>query len=433
MSVCVGMVIGAGIFKSTPSVAANLGSEFSLYLAWGIGGLLSLVGALCFAEMAAAFPDAGGDYYFLRRAYGERLGFLFAWSRFSVIHTGSMALLGFVFGDYLAQLVPLGPYGSALFAACVIILLTGLNLRGVKVGVGTQVGLTLLVLFGLFCVGLAGVWLAWCGLPAAAPAAPLAHEAGNPGVAMVFIFLAYGGWNDAATLSAEMRDARHGIVWALLFGLLIVTALYLLTNWAFIRGLGLSGLARSSAPAAELMRHVFGRWGEILIVGVVAITSISVMNALLIAGARTTYAAARDMPGLEALGDWDGERGVPPYAVLAMGIVALVLVLFGSLTRGGFETMVDYLSPVFWFFFLLSGGAVVVLRYRHPQVARPFRVPFFPLPPALFCVTSAYLLYSSLVYTKIGALLGIGVLALGGGLIAWQLGRATPKVVGDAV
>ncbi len=424
MSVCVGMVIGAGIFKTSPNVAASLATDSHLYIAWAVGGVLSLIGALCFAEMAAAFPDAGGDYHFLRRAYGQRLGFLFAWSRFSVIHTGSMALLAFVFGDYLAQLVALGPYGSALFAALVIALLTGLNLRGVQIGIGTQVGLMLLVLFGLCCVGLAGAWLSLGNLPAHGPAQHVVKGTTDLGVAMVFVFLAYGGWSDAATLSAEMRDERRGIVWALLGGLLVVAALYLLANWAFVRGLGMDGLAKSAAPAADLMRHAFGRWGEVLIVGVVAITSISVMNAILIAGARTTYAAARDMPGLEVLGAWDESRGGPRRAILAMGVVALGLVLFGTLTRGGFETMVDYLSPVYWFFLLLSGGAVVVLRWRHPDVERPFRVPLFPLLPIMFCATSAYLLYSSLVYTKVGALVGVAVLAIGALLIAGLFARA---------
>lgn len=414
VSVCVGMVIGAGIFKTTPLAAANLASGSQLMLAWAIGGGLSLVGALCFAEMAAAFPDTGGDYFFLRSAYGGWLGYLFAWSRFAVIHTGSMAMLAFVFGDYLGQIVHFGPYDSAVFATLIIVALTLINLAGIQFGIGTQVTLMMIVLLGLLSVGAAGVWLWWQDAPAVAlPAVPMAVPQTHLGVAMVFVFLAYGGWSDAATLSAEMRDEKHGITRALLIGMSVVTALYLVVNWAFLRGLGLQGLAHSNAPAADLMLLAFGKPGQYLIVAVVAVTSITVMNAIMIAGARTTYAAARDTGALRSLAQWHEVRGTPYAAIIAIGSFALLLVGFGTYTRGGFETMVDYLSPVYWLFLTLSAVAVIVLRRRFPQVARPFRVPWYPLLPLLFAVSSAYVLYSSLIFVKTGALVGVAVLLVG--------------------
>jgi len=417
MAVCVGMVIGAGIFKTTPNVAAALDDAGTLFASWAAGGVLSLVGALCFAEMASAFPDPGGDYFILRRAYGPKLGFLFAWSRFAVIHTGSMALLAFVFGDYLAQLVDLGPSTSAIFAAAAIVTLVALNLRGIRFGIGTQVGLMVLVLFGLACVGIAGLAHATAGHAPATPWAAQGQGRREIGTAMVYVFLAYGGWSDAATLSSEMRDPKRGMVLALLGGMATVTALYLAANWGYLRVLGLDGLAGSAAPAADLMRIVAGRGGEILIVGVVAATSLSVMNALLIAGARTTYAAARDVAGLAALGTWDERRGTPAHAVVAMGVVALLLVGFGMLTRGGFSTMVDYLSPVYWLFLSFSGAALIVLRRREPGVERPFLVPGYPWTPLLFCASSLYVLYASLAYVRIGALAGVAVLAVGAVLL----------------
>ena len=422
ISVCVGMVIGAGIFKTSPTVAGNVMTDTALFLAWAFGGLLSLAGALCFAEMAAAFPDAGGDYFFLRTAYGRRIGFLFAWSRFAVIHTGSMALLAFVFGDYLAQVVNFGPYSSAGFGTAAILTLTLLNLKGIRLGIGTQVGLMILVLFGLVCVGFAGAWEASHGHASATPFVHVGPDRTDIGAALVFVFLAYGGWSDAATLSSEMRDARRGIVWALIGGMSIVTVLYLLANWGYVRVLGLDGLAGSQAPAADLMLRAFGKPGELLIVAVVAVTSISVMNALLIAGARTTYAAARDVPGLTVLGAWDSERGTPAHAVIAMGCVALLLVGFGTLTRGGFATMVDYLSPVYWCFLSLSGAAVLVLRWRYPDTERPFKVPGYPLIPIAFVASSLYVLASSLDYVRTGAWVGVLVLAVGAVLL-WPLER----------
>jgi amino acid transporter len=171
----------------------------------------------------------------------------------------------------------------------------------------------------------------------------------NPalGTALVFVFLAYGGWSDMATISAEMRDAKHGMKRALILGMSIVTVLYVLVNWAFLRGLSHAGLAASEAPAADLMLAAFGRTGQLLIVGVVAITAITSMNAILIAGARTTYAAARDTAALAHLGRWHVARGTPSAAIVAIAVVSLALVGFGAYTRGGFATMVDYLSPVY--------------------------------------------------------------------------------------
>lgn len=419
-ALCVGMVVGAGIFKTSPMVAQSLPEAWQLYLAWALGGVLSFVGALCFAELAAAFPDAGGDYHFLRRAYGHRLGFLFAWSRFAVIHTGSMALLGFVFGDYLAQAVDLSPWlgvhASAVLAAGLIVGLTGLNLLGVRVGLGTQLGLTALVMSGLLLLGMAAGAHQLAGRASATQGAATAET--DWGVAMVFVFLAYGGWSDAATLSAEMRDPKRGIARALLLGLGAVMALYLLANWAYVSVLGLPGLARSEAPAAELMRLAFGRGAELLMVGVVTLTALSVMNAILIAGPRTTYAAARDLAAEMPLARWNARRGTPSAAVVATAAVALLLVALGDLTRGGFSTMVDYLSPIYWGFLTLSGAALIVLRRREPEQPRPFRVPLYPWLPLLFSACSLYLLWSSLVYVKAGAVVGVAVLAAGALLLA---------------
>ncbi|HXW64787.1 MAG TPA: APC family permease [Burkholderiaceae bacterium] len=422
MAVCVGMVIGAGIFRTAPNVAQSLMHAVPLFSAWTLGGVLSLLGALCFAEMAAAFPHAGGDYTFLSRAYGRRLALFFAWSRFSVIHTGSMALLAFVCGDYLAQLVNFGVWSSPIFGVVTILVLIAVNLRGIRLGLGTQVGFMALVLFGLACVVVGAVWVASHGAAplTSASASAAVDDHTSFGTAMVFVLLAYGGWSDAATLSAEMRDERRGIVIALVGGMSIVAALYLAVNWGYLRVLGFDGLAQSQAPAADVMRLAFGRPGEVLIVFTVTTAAVSIMNALLIVGARTTFAAARDLSGLGHLDSWDVARGTPTYAMLAMGAVAIVLIGFGTLTRGGFSTMVDYLAPVYWFFLSLSALAVIVLRVRYPDVPRPFRVPGYPLTPILFFLSCLYTLYASLHYVQIGALVGVAVLALGGFLLLFE-------------
>jgi amino acid transporter len=231
---------------------------------------------------------------------------------------------------------------------------------------------------------------------------------------MIYILLAYGGWSDAATLSSEMLDERRGIMRALIIGMTLVTVLYLAANWAFLRALGHAGLIRSTAPAADVMLVAFGRTGQLLMVGVVAITAITVMNALLIAGARTTYAAARDTDALAPLlGRWHVERGTPPAAIVALSLVALLLVGFGAVTRHGVSTMVDYMSPVFWSFLAMSGLGVIVLRRRYPDVVRPFSVPFYPWLPLIFVGSCLYVLWSSVAYVKLGAMVGVAVLTAG--------------------
>jgi amino acid transporter len=176
------------------------------------------------------------------------------------------------------------------------------------------------------------------------------------------------------------------------------------------------------------MLLAFGRPGQLLIVAVVAVTSITVMNAVLIAGARTTYAAARDLGGLARLGFWHETRGTPPAAVIAIATVALLLVGLGAWTRNGFSTMVDYLTPVYWGFLALSGAALIVLRRRFPDLPRPFLVPWYPWLPLLFIASSLYVLYSSLVYVRLGAIVGVAVLAAG--LLLLALRRPSSRGAG---
>ncbi|HET8696150.1 MAG TPA: amino acid permease [Gammaproteobacteria bacterium] len=426
VSVCVGMVVGAGIFKSAPLAAESIPSDFALLAAWVFGGVMSLAGALCFAELAGAFPDPGGDYFFLRKAYGDGVGFLFAWSRFAVIHTGSMAMLAFSFGDYLAEIVDLGANGSAAIGAATIVSLAALNLVGLRVGIGMQSLLVLGVMAGLLLVGAAGALHAYAPAAAAGAAEPPAAHGLQLGAGLVYVFLAYGGWSDTATLSAEMRDGDHGIKRALVIGMSLVTGLYLLANWAYVRGLSIDGLAASNAPAADLALLAFGKPGQLAIVAIVAVTSITSMNAILIAGSRTTFAAARDTASLDALRRWHLDRGTPSRAIVAITLVSLALLAFGALTRGGFATMVDYLSPVYWLFLTLSGVALIVLRRREPGARRPFRVPGYPLVPLVFIASSVYVFWSSVVYVRVGAVVGVAVLALGAVLLV-ALRRAASR------
>lgn len=414
VALIVGIVIGAGVFETPALIAANSSSGEAMLLAWLVGGGVSLVGALCFAELTTAFPHPGGNYHYLMRAFGRTPAFLFAWARMTVVQTGSIGLLAFVFGDYAAQLLPVGEYSSSLYAALAIVVLTGLNIVGVRASKRTQNLLTTAKVLGLLLIVIAG-------LTSTAPVVPVSSGPTQTawGLVMIFVLLTYGGWNEAAYISAELREVGHNMVPALLWSIGIITGIYLLVNLAYLEGLGLAQTAGSEAVAADLMRRSFGEPGARFVSLLIAVSTLGSTNATIFTGARTNYALGQDFAPFALLGRWREQTGTPVNALLVQAGIALGLVLLGTLTRKGFETMVDYTAPVFWFFFLLTGVSLLVLRWREPDVPRPFRVPWYPLLPGLFIATCAYLLYSSLAYTGVGALVGVGVLAAGVPLLVW--------------
>ncbi len=424
VALVVGVVIGAGIFKAPAMVAGMTGSVGWMFGAWILGGIVSLIGALCYAELTTAYSHAGGDYHFLRRAFGKSVSFMFGWARFSVISTGSIALLAFVFGDYMNQLLPLNmagaAWGSAFYAAVAIIGLTWINLRNIRAGMFTQSWLTALEVGGLLIIVVAALFLSGGEAVNVPQAATGSTGPASFGMAMVFVLLTYGGWNEAAYISAEIKDGRRNMVKALALSILIITSLYLLVIWAYWRGLGMSGMSESEAIAADLMHTVFGAGGETIISVLVVIAAITSMNATVIVGARTSYAMGRDWPALARLGLWDGARDTPVNAMRVQCVAALLLVTAGTLVGSGFKAMVEFTAPVFWLFFLLTGLSLFVLRLREPAVERPFKVPLYPLLPMLFCASCAYMLWSSLSYVYSQSLggfnaawIGVAVLAIG--------------------
>ena len=411
LGMIVGIVVGAGIFRTPSLVAANVGSEASFLLLWVAGGAISLVGALCYAELTSTYPNTGGEYHYLTRAYGKPLAFLFAWSRVSVIQTGSLALLAFVFGDYASQLLRLGEYSPSIYAALVVVTLTGLNVTGVHQGTRAQNLLTVVEVFSLVLVIVGGLILIESPAPVVSSAAPRGSE-GAIGLAMVFVLLTYGGWNEAAYISAEM-NGRRDVARALLLGIGIITALYLLVNWAYLRALGLSGMASSEAVAADVMQRSLGERASQFVSILVAISALTSANATVFTGARTNYALGLDFRLFRFLGRWRKQRNTPTNSLLVQGAIALALVWIGTLTRRGFATMVEYTAPVFWFFFFMIGLSLIILRIKDPQIKRPFGAPLHPILPLAFCASCLYMLQASIAYTGIGALAGVAVLLAG--------------------
>jgi amino acid transporter len=236
------------------------------------------------------------------------------------------------------------------------------------------------------------------------------------------VLLTYGGWNDAAYISAEIKDGDRNIVRSLLWGLVIVAALYILVSYAYLVGMGMAELSKSDAPAATLLQRAFGGTGAVLISVIVAISAITSANATILTGGRTNYALGRDWRLFGWLGRWDAERSVPFNAMIVQAAIALGLIAFGTYTRKEFQTMVDYTAPVFWLFFFLVGMSLFIFRNWESAGRRPFRVPFYPFTPLIFAGMCIYMLYSSLAYTGGGALVGVAVLAVGAVLVLFRSG-----------
>jgi APA family basic amino acid/polyamine antiporter len=406
VAMIVGVVVGTGIFRLPSFVAGNVDTPNAFLLLWVAGGVASFIGALVYAELVSSFPSAGGDYHFLMRAYGRPVAFLFAWARMTVMQTGSIALVALVFGDYATQLLPLGAYSSGIYAAGAVVVLTALNVIGTWQGKTAQNLLSLAIVSAMVVAFAASV-----AHPGVAPAASTGTL--SIGGAMILVLLTYGGWNEAAYLYGEIRDVRRNMVRALMLGIGVVTVLYVGINYAYVKVVGLDGLRSSEAIGADLTRATLGDAGAFVLIVLVVGAALSTVNATIFTGARTNFALGRDFSLFRVLGSWKRDGETPANALLLQAVIALALVVGASVTRSGIQAMVDYTAPVFWLFFLLTGISLFVLRGRTPEAAQPFRVPLYPITPLLFCAICAYMLYSSVTFTGVGALYGMAIVAAG--------------------
>lgn len=451
VSIIVGIVVGASIYKTPQMIFANADGPWLGLSAWALGGLLSFVGALCYAELATAYPRMGGDYVYLSRAYGSWVGFLFGWAQLAVILTGSIGAMAYVFGDYAYKLWNdrLVEESIVWFAALSVAALSLLNLAGVVFGKWMQNVLTVAKVLGLLAIVVAGI--GWGTGEGFQPEQIVENKDASFGLAMVFVLYAFGGWNDCAFVASEVKDRRRDIPKALFLGIAGITAVYLVVNVAFLWGLGFDGVRNSGAPAADVLQGPFGENGVKVMSILVMLSALGALNGLIFTGARIYTALGREHSVFAVLGRWDPRLGVPLWSILAQAAVSLMLILAvgteagrnaidSSLQAvgrdplpwntyfGGFETLVAGTAPVFWLFFLLTGVSLFVLRLKDPGIDRPFKTPLYPVVPLIFCGTCGYMLYSSLAYAK--GLTVIGFVPLAIGLPLYFLSRRTENPEG---
>jgi amino acid transporter len=386
------------------------------------------VGALCYAELCTAYPNAGGDYHFLHRAFGRNISFIYGWSRAMIINTGSIALLAFVFGDYISTLVSLGSYSSVIWALLVVVFLTAVNLAGIHASSRMQTWLTVTEIVGLLAVVLAGFWV---DAPASGAVQWFAQAPAPTqwGLCLVFVLLTFGGWNEAAYISAELKGGPRTMVWVILASMLTLTVIYLLVNTALLLGLGLSGLSQSKTAASDLLGFAFGPWAQKALGLFVAIAALTSINATMFVGARTNFAVGNDWKALRKLGQWQLDIGSPKQALLLQALISIGLIALGTQEVDGFSAMVEFTAPVFWGFLFLVGLALIWLRQTDKHTSRPFKVPLYPVLPLIFCAACAWLTYSSITYAISQNAIHVSMGLIASGVFALLILRGREKTL----
>lgn len=434
VSIIVGIVVGTAIFKSPMLVFQNVGGPWQALGAWLLGGILSLCGAFCYAELATTYPQNGGDYEYLSRAFGRWVGFLFGWAQLTVILSGSIGVMAYAFADYCVKMTGLPTGAIVWLAVAAVLTLTSINVLGAVAGKVTQNVLSVIKVVGLSMVVAAGAWAS--ATTSHPPVAAPGSSGTSLGLAMVFVLLAFGGWNDTAFVAAEVRDPRRNLPRALIIGIASVTAIYLAVNAAYLGSLGFDAARKSPVPAADVLERVLGPWGARVISGLVMLSALGAINGMILTGSRVYARLGEDHRVFAWLGSWSKGHAAPVASLLAQAVITLLLILAVGTDQGrsaidfaltavglkalpwgeyfgGFETLVAGTAPVFWGFFLLTGLSLFVLRWKDRGVPRQFAVPFFPIPTLIFCGACGYMLYASLVYAKLLVLLGLLPLAMG--------------------
>lgn len=412
-SVCIlaGIIIGAGIYETSPAVASCMGSAATMLGIWLAGGLLALFGSLCYGELATAYPHSGGDVVYLSRAYGRWAGFMFGWSQMMIIRPGDIAMMAFIFARYASQIYAFKA-SIPIYAIIIILILTILNIIGVQQGKWTQNILTVIKAIGLLAIFAAAVF------------APKTRSVYQPEpvsmsgfqLALILVLFTFGGWNEIGYVAAEVKNPRRNIIRSLVLGVTVVTGLYLLTNVAFLMTLGYEGMAGSEAVAVDALEKVLPSQAGRIISVLICLSSLGAVNGLIFTGARISYAVGSEHRLFAKLGKWNPSSGTPVWALIMQGVISGVIVLLA----GSFMNTILYTAPLVWLFFLATGCSVLVLRKKEPDIERPFSAGRIPVIPIIFCLTCLFMLYSCFTYAysnRPAGLIVLGCLLVTGGAV----------------
>lgn len=412
----VGGIIGSGIFLNPSIVAQRVGSARLIMLTWGLGAGIALLGAFIFAELGARSPSAGGGYVYLRDAFGPLPAFLYGWALLLAIATGAAAAVAVTFASYAAPLLGLAPASEPWLAGCAIALLSLINAVGVRPGTLTQnvftvlklVAVAVLVLSALLAPALPAAVpcaVAACATPIASAATPVIVALGT---ALVPVLFAYGGWQQTNFVAEEMADARRDLPRALVIGVLIVGAVYLAVNLTYLDALGVAGLARSHAPAAEVMDRYFGATGRRLIAAGIAVSTFGFLNLVILVTPRVYQAMARDGLFFARFAELHPRFRTPVAAIAVQGAWAVVL-----LTSGSYGQLLDWVTFADWIFFGITAATLIVYRRRDAAGPPHYRAPLYPWSVLAFVAACLYVVVGAIVSNPPNALRGAALLAAG--------------------
>jgi len=414
----VGGIIGGGIFRTPATVAERLPTSGMILFAWVLGGLVALIGAFCWGELGQRRPRAGGGYVYLRETFGPLPAFLYGWTLVLVIATGAIAAVAVTFADYTLALAGLPHRFSVPLAIAAIVFLAGINYAGVKPAAITQNIFTVLKLIALATLIGAGLLMAGPAVPAVGPSG---HPAAGLGAALVPILFTYGGWQQTNFIAEEILDPERNLPRALVLGVAIVVTVYLLTNYVYLHVLGVNALGESTAPAADTMQRLLGPIGGKIIAAGIAISTFGFLNLVILVTPRVLQTMAADGVFFQRFAVLHPRFHTPSASILALAGCAVILTLSGT-----FGQLVDYVTFGDWIFFGSTAASLYVYRARDRGVGPAFKVPGYPVTPALFVLAAAFVVYSSIVSNPRNAGIGAGLIALGiPAFLYWRRRRPT--------
>jgi APA family basic amino acid/polyamine antiporter len=403
-----GGIIGSGIFVTPAEVARHVDTPLLIVGVWVLGGIVALAASFVYAELAARRPAVGGQYAYLRDAYGPMPAFLYGWALLLVIQSGGMAAVAITFARYLGNLLQL-PIPDGVVAVGVLALLTLINCMGVRSGSNVQSALMLLKIGAIAALVLAGFWLAPASTAAMAPAvSQTLSTVAAIGAAMTPVMFSYGGWQTSSFVAGEMRNPQRDLARGLLFGVLGVVLLYTAVAFVCVHALGSGGLAASKTPATDVMRLALGEKGATFIAIGIAISALGFLSQGMLTAPRVYFAMAEDGLFFRRVAQVSPRTQVPVIAIVVQGFAAAVIAISGT-----FGQILSYVVSVDFIFFGLTGAALFVFRRRDPDQAVAFRAPLHPLTTILYVAACALVVVATVWNNPINSLIGYGILLAG--------------------
>lgn len=427
IAINVGVIIGVGIFRVPGDVATFLDSSWMILLAWLVGGLISLLGVFCYAELSSRFPETGGTYVYLKEGYGKWMGFLFGWTEFLIVRAASIAGVAYIFTSYLQHFIPFPDAAEKWMTMGMIILFTLINIFGLHTGTNVQKALSLLKIIAIFAM--TAVIFVFAGKPVFSFFGSGSSSSSSLWMgfapALIPVLWAYGGWHQSTFMSGEFHDTKKALPISLVASALIVAGIYILMNAAYLQVVTPEGMTQTKAIASDIFMRLFGESGMLVVTAAILISASGALNSTILTGGRIPFAVACDYPKFSWLAKVDERFGTPMRSLVLNSLWACVLVLWGN-----FETLLFFFAFANWLFFALVGISVFIHRRQMPLTDHHFEMMGYPWVPAIFTFVSFWLCWTTVQHAPHAALTGAVLILAGLPVYYFCRGNAvTPKAV----